>query len=132
MQSTPESYLGYHYSEANLYEESVRPDAMASYQPPGGLPQDTFAFGGRWDVGSEGAVAGSGANLLLQFEAADVYLVLGGTGTVSVRVDGIPTTSVVVGGEPTLYRLVGPGPSRRGLLTVSVPAGVEAYDFTFG
>jgi len=46
-------------------------------------------------------------------EAADVYLVRGGTGTGAVRVDGIPTTSVVVGGEPTLYRLVGPGPSRR-------------------
>ena len=60
-QSTPESYLGYHYSEANLYEESVTPDAMVAYQAPGSLPQDTFAFGGRWDIGSEGAVAGQAA-----------------------------------------------------------------------
>jgi cytochrome c biogenesis protein CcdA/thiol-disulfide isomerase/thioredoxin len=131
-QTTPESYLGYHYSEANLYEESVTPDAMVAYHLPGGLPQDTFAFGGRWDIGSEGAVAGADATLSLQYQAQDVYLVLGGSGTVAVAVDGVPTRSVHVAGEPRLYRLVGPGPFGRGTLTLDVPPGVEAYDFTFG
>ena len=131
-QSTPESYLGYHYSEANLYEESVTPDAMVAYQAPGSLPQDTFAFGGRWDIGSEGAVAGGAATLALHYQAQDVYLVLGGTGTVAVSVDGTPTRTVVVAGEPRLYQLVGPGPNSRGTLTLDVTPGIQAYDFTFG
>jgi len=132
VQTTPESYLGYHYSEANLYEESVTPDAMAAYQAPVGLPQDTFAFGGRWDIGSEGAVAGSAATLSLHYQAQDVYLVLGGTGTVAVSVDGTPTRTVTVAGEPRLYQLVGPGTYGRGTLTLAVSPGVDAYDFTFG
>jgi cytochrome c biogenesis protein CcdA/thiol-disulfide isomerase/thioredoxin len=131
-QTTPESYLGYHYREADLYEESVTPDAMTAYRMPVDLPQDTFAFGGRWDIGSEGAVAGTDATLSLHYQAQDVYLVLGGTGTVTVSVDGVPTRTVQVAGEPRLYRLVGPGAFGRGTLTLGVPPGVEAYDFTFG
>ena len=34
------------------------------------------------------STAGPGATLLLNFEARDVYLVLGGTGYVAVSVDG--------------------------------------------
>ena len=132
LQTTPESYLGYHYSEANLYEESVTPDAMVTYQSPGSLPQDTFAFGGHWDIGSEGAVAGAAATLSLHYQAQDVYLVLGGTGTVTVSVDGASSRTVTVAGEPRLYQLVGPGPYGRGTLTLNVSPGVDAYDFTFG
>jgi hypothetical protein len=105
---------------------------MAPYQPPPTLPQDAFAFGGRWDVSSEGATAGPGATLALRFRAQDVYLVLGGTGTVGVSVDGVPIRTVAVGGEPRLYQLVGPGSSRQGMLTLAVPSGVEAFDVTFG
>ncbi len=132
VQTTPESYLGYHYSEPNLYEESVTPDAMADYQAPSSLPQDTFAFGGAWDIGSEAATAGAGATLSLHFQADDVYLVLGGSGTLKVSVNGVPTRTVVVAGVPRLYQLVGPGAYQRGTLTLDVSRGVQAYDFTFG
>ena len=132
VQTTPESYLGYHYSESNLAAESVTPDTMVSYLPPTTQPMDTFSFGGQWSVGSEGATAGQEATLALNFQAQDVYLVLGGTGTVRVSIDGLPTRTVVVSGEPRLYQLVGPGPYRHGTLTLAVPRGVEAYDFTFG
>jgi len=130
--TTPESYLGYHYSEPNLYAESVTPDAMTPYLAPGTLPQDTFAFGGNWDIGSEGAKAGSGATLALHFQAQNVYLVLGGTGAVRVSVDGVTTRTVEVSGEPRLYQLVGPGSYQVATLGLAVPPGVEAYDFTFG
>ncbi len=132
VQTTPESYLGYHYSEPNLYEESVTPDAMTGYDAPGSLPQDTYAFGGRWDIGSEAAVAGQGATLDLHFQADDVYLVLGGTGTIAVSVDGVRTRTVTVSGVPRLYQLVGPGAFQRGTLSLAVPPGIQAYDFTFG
>jgi len=49
-----------------------------------------------------------------------------------VAVDGAPLRTVLVSGEPRLYQLVGPGAFQRGTLTLDVPAGVEAYDFTFG
>jgi hypothetical protein len=55
-----------------------------------------------------------------------------GTGTVWASVDGVQIRTVVEGGEPRLYQLVGPGEYRRGMLTLSVPSGVDAYDFTFG
>ncbi len=129
---TPESYLGYHYYENDLADESVQPDTMATYSPPSDQPQNSFSFGGQWKVGSEGAVAGSGSTLALRFQAQDVYLVLGGTGTVKVDVNGRPTRTVAVGGVPTLYTLVGPGAYQEGLLTLSVSPGVTAYDFTFG
>ena len=130
--TTPESYLGYHYGDPNIYAESVSPDAMVPYLEPGTLPQDTFAFGGNWDVGSEAARAGSGATLSLHFQADDVYLVLGGTGTIRVSVNGVETRTIVVSGEPKLYQLVGPGNYQSGTLKLSVPAGIDAYDFTFG
>ena len=130
--TTPESYLGYHYGDPNLDAESVPPDAMVPYLAPGALPQDTFAFGGSWDVGAEGARAGAGATLALHFQADNVYLVLGGTGAVRVSVNGVPTRTVEVSGEPKLYQLVGPGSYQAATLKLSVPVGGEAYDFTFG
>jgi hypothetical protein len=45
---------------------------MTNYQPTSTLPQDAFAFGGPWPVSTEGATAGPGATLALQFQARDV------------------------------------------------------------
>jgi len=130
--TTPESYLGYHYGESNLADESVTPNVMTAYPSTAAIPQDTYAFGGQWDIGAEGAVAGHGASIVLHYQAQDVYLVLGGRGTVQVVIDGTATRSVVVNGEPRLYQLVGPGAFRQATLTLAVPQGLEAYDFTFG
>jgi cytochrome c biogenesis protein CcdA/thiol-disulfide isomerase/thioredoxin len=131
-QTTPESYLGYAHDEPNLAAESVIPDAMVSYAAPATLPADEYAFGGQWDIGSEAATAGADATLSLNFQAGDVYLVIGGAGAIEVDLDGRPSRTVVVGGEPKLYHLVGPGAYQQGTVTLHVPAGIMAYDFTFG
>jgi cytochrome c biogenesis protein CcdA/thiol-disulfide isomerase/thioredoxin len=130
-QSTPESYLGYEHPQ-NLAGETVVEDQMSSYQAPGAIPLDEYAYNGQWSIGSEAATAGKGATLSLQFEAQDVYLVMGGTGTVTVTLNGIRTHTVVVGGEPKLYQLVGSSGYQQGLLSLAVSPGVQAYDFTFG
>jgi cytochrome c biogenesis protein CcdA/thiol-disulfide isomerase/thioredoxin len=130
-QTTPESYLGYQRAQF-VAGETVQEDRMATYQTPGSVPQDMYAYAGDWSVGSESATAGQGAQLLLQFEARDVYLVLGGTGSVGVSVDGRRTRTVAVSGEPRLFQLVGPGPFQQALLTLTVSPGIQAYDFTFG
>ena len=132
MQTTPESYLGYHYGEPNLAAESVIPDAMSAYTAPSSLPQDEFAFGGQWDVGSEAASAGAGATLALHFQADDVYLVLGGAGTIQVALDGRPTRTVDGVRRAQALPAGRPGSVPAGTLTLDVPAGVQAYDFTFG
>lgn len=130
--TTPESYLGYHYGFDNLDGETPQEDQAAVYTPPSPVAPDELAFAGQWTLGSESAKAGRSASIQLNFQAKDVYLVLGGTGTVTVSVDGKRTKTVAVGGVPRLYTLVGGTSSQQGLLSVAASPGVEAYDFTFG
>lgn len=61
-----------------------------------------------------------------------MYLVLGGTGTVTVRVNGRTTAVRSVAGVPKLYPLVGGANGTRAVLTLTATPGVQAYDFTFG
>ena len=112
--------------------ERGRPDAMTAYRRPGSLPQDAFAFGGhvgpsvprpRWPARRRPA---------LHFQAQDVYLVLGGTGTIDgLGRRGARPARWPCRGEPRLYQLVGPGAYRTGPSPCR-SRGVEAYDFTFG
>ena len=64
--------------------------------------------------------------------ADDVYLVLGGSGTVHVSVNGRPERTVTVSGLPDLYTLLSSTHYTSGLMTLQFSPGVKAYDFTFG
>ena len=130
-QTTPETYLGFQHLE-DLAGQSVQEDQMATYHAPTSIPEDEYAYDGAWSIGDEASTAGQGASLTLDFEAKDVYLVLGGSGTVRVSVDGRTNQTVVVGGVPRLYQLVGRSSYQQGLLDLAVSPGVQAYDFTFG
>lgn len=128
---TPETYLG----SDRLVDRSdqlIEPGVAKRYAAPDELPADGVAFQGTWTIGGQAASSGDDATLLLDYRAAKVYLVLGGTGTVGVSVDGRHTTSVHVSGAPTLYRLVDGEVSRRARLTLDFSKGVQAYAFTFG
>jgi cytochrome c biogenesis protein CcdA/thiol-disulfide isomerase/thioredoxin len=127
---TAESYLG--YDRLNNATNSVVPDQAVHYTLPAQLSQGSLAFGGTWTVHHEEATAGSGARLALHFIANDVYLVLGGRGTVTVSFDGRPVHTVAVSGVPDLYTLYAPGRLTTGQLTLTFSPGVQAYDFTFG
>jgi hypothetical protein len=131
-QTTPETYLGYSHGTADLVDQTVEEGTMTPYRLPSPVPQDGYAYGGDWSIGGEASTAGKGAALELDFVAEDVYLVLGGSGTVTVSVNGTVTHTVDVSGEPRLYQLVGSASTRSGLLSLSVSPGVQAYDFTFG
>jgi cytochrome c biogenesis protein CcdA/thiol-disulfide isomerase/thioredoxin len=128
---TQETYLGYQYP---LDVTGAKPthDKSKTYAFPSKLQPDTFALSGTWTDGSEAATAGINAKLELSYQADDVYLVLGGTGTVTVQVNGVTSTVVHVDGAPKLYTLVHHANGGRALLTLSVSTGVQAYDFTFG
>jgi cytochrome c biogenesis protein CcdA/thiol-disulfide isomerase/thioredoxin len=113
----------------------------------GGLSLNQFALKGPWNASSESiTVEGQSASITGAVQAAKVYLVLTSAGNVRrqgrVLLDGqpIPTAHagadvkngiVTVTGE-RLYSLVSFPTAQDFTLTVQLPPGVSAYDFTFG
>ncbi len=95
-----------------------------------------FALRGPWRVTSESATpVASGAAIQAGFQAAHVYLVMTSAGdaprTVRVLLDGQATRTITVKAQ-RLYPLVALSQAAFHSLTVEVPPGVQAYDFTFG
>ena len=129
---TPETYVGYTRIDSSRYRgTSLVPRRLSSYVLAKKPPRDALSFGGGWTIGDQRAVAGRDARLRLHFHAHDVYLVLGGAGSVRVSVDGRPTRMVAVNGD-RLYTLFSSRAVRDGLLDLRFDPGVNAYAFTFG
>ncbi len=127
---TAETYLGYRYTQRISGPVPVR-DRTRTYRFPAVLDPDTFALAGTWRAGAQSLTAGADARLELSFQAGTVFVVLGGSGTVTTVVDGV-TTTVQVSGPPTLYTVARGDPDRRSTLVLTAAAGVQAYDITFG
>jgi cytochrome c biogenesis protein CcdA/thiol-disulfide isomerase/thioredoxin len=128
---TPESYLGYERLDRTAVNIVVNHESTYAF-PERQLAPDELAFAGRLRVEPERIVTGRGARLRLQFRARKVHLVLGGSGAVSVLLDGRAQRAVDVGGEPRLYTLLSLDRFREGLLELRFTPGLEAYAFTFG
>jgi cytochrome c biogenesis protein CcdA/thiol-disulfide isomerase/thioredoxin len=126
---TPESYLGYARITNEIGRNPV-PDRFAAYRFPASLPVNTLAYDGTWRIGAQAATAGAGARLRLHFEASDVYIVMGGHGTVRALVNGKPLTTIRVDAQ-RLYT-VRSGRPADALLELRFSPGVQAYSFTFG
>jgi cytochrome c biogenesis protein CcdA/thiol-disulfide isomerase/thioredoxin len=127
---TPESYLG--YQRLDRYAGSkLAPNRMAPYTLPHSVPQDDLAYGGRWQVGAESILAGPGARLQLHFHAKDVYIVLGGTGTVHALLDGRPAATLRVDAY-RLYTVRASPQVADATLELRFSPGIRAYSFTFG
>ncbi len=130
-ETTPESYVGYAEEQNDVGTTIVHNKAIV-YDAPATVPLNNFAFDGTWDDHSQEATAGADASIGLHFEANDVYLVMGGTGSVSVSFNGRPLTTVNVSGVPRLYTLFSGSALQTGQLDLHFSPGVQAYDFTFG
>jgi cytochrome c biogenesis protein CcdA/thiol-disulfide isomerase/thioredoxin len=128
---SPETYIGYDELQY-LDPPEVARDTPAVYQFPASLPLGALGLAGTWTDHAQEATAGNGAELELGFLAQDVYLVLGGTGTLDVSVNGHHTQTVDIGGVPRLYTLYQAGSATNGTLLLHASPGVQAYDFTFG
>jgi thiol-disulfide isomerase/thioredoxin len=125
---TPETYLG--AERAQGYHGST-PYATGLFTPPAALPANSFALAGAWTIGQESITAGQGAGITLAFHASNVYLDVGGTGTLTVSAGG--TSKIIrVSGAPDIYT-VATGPlAREGTVTIRLSPGLSAYSFTFG
>jgi cytochrome c biogenesis protein CcdA/thiol-disulfide isomerase/thioredoxin len=129
---TPESYLGYARLDTSRYRgAAVRPRAPRAYAFPARLPRNFLSYAGVWKIGDQRALAVDGARLRLHFHARDVYLVLGGHGSVQTLVDGKDEGSIRVDAD-RLYTLVSRRRLQDAVLELRFSAGVNAYAFTFG
>jgi cytochrome c biogenesis protein CcdA/thiol-disulfide isomerase/thioredoxin len=130
-QTTPESYVGYEQAQYDVGTAIVH-NKPTTYQAPTTVPINSFAFNGTWTDHSQEATAGANATIDEHFVANDVYLVMGGTGTVDVSFNGRHLSTIAVSGVPRLYTLFSANAAHTGNLRLSFSPGVEAYDFTFG
>jgi cytochrome c biogenesis protein CcdA/thiol-disulfide isomerase/thioredoxin len=127
---TPESYLGY-TRLARYVGSKLVPGVTAPYTFAKSLAQDELSYSGDWRVEGDRIVAGRGARLRLHFGASNVYIVLGGHGTVQGLVNGKTASTIKVDAQ----RLYTVRASKRwidGFLELRFARGIQAYSFTFG
>ena len=128
---TPETYFGVgkvvNYAGGGVYDKG-----QANFTFPPALPHDTFALQGPWSLDYQGATADSDtSSIRLDYHAKNVYIVIGGTGDLTVTRDG-KTTTLPVSGPPTSREIVTGNDVARGLLDVRSSKGLQVFSFTYG
>jgi cytochrome c biogenesis protein CcdA/thiol-disulfide isomerase/thioredoxin len=131
--ATPETYLD--PQRAQGFAQPLTP-GVHSYPGVSSIALNQFALKGIWRVGSESITpVSASASIELGFQAAKAYLVMTSAGDVPrqarVLLDGRQYATVTVMGQ-RLYTLVSLPRDQQHALTVQLPPGVSAYDFTFG
>jgi cytochrome c biogenesis protein CcdA/thiol-disulfide isomerase/thioredoxin len=129
-ETTPETYLGLARAERFL-PAPARPGTSAYRTYGGELPDSHFSFGGTWKLTDEAATAGRDATLTGRVVGKDVYLVLGGRGSVQVVIDGKPEKTVKVTSQK-LYHLLSRPQVEKHTMVLKFSPGVSGYAFTFG
>ena len=134
VETSPESYVGYKYGLTYM-DSDVEPakNVAAQYHFPSYLSSTTWALSGVWNEHAEEATSIKDAKLEINYMAQDVYLVMGGSGTVTVSAgNGTAPMTIQVGGVPRLYTLFHTIASTNGIMVLKFTPGVQAFDFTFG
>ena len=141
---TPETYLDDQRSQG-----FAQPLKGGTHFYPGVLQPQLNEFGlhGTWRVNTQSSTpVSAGATITGRFQAAHVYLVMTSKGnaprTARVLLDGKPITASQAGADvhgglvtvrgQRLYSLVSAQTDEMATLTIEIPPGVSAYDFTFG
>jgi cytochrome c biogenesis protein CcdA/thiol-disulfide isomerase/thioredoxin len=134
VETSPESYIGYKYGLTYM-DSNVAPaqNVATQYHFPKDLSSTTWALSGVWNEQAEEATSVKDSKLEINYVAQDVYLVMGGTGTVTVSLgNGMVPTTIHVNGVPRLYTLFHAKSSSSGNMVLKFTPGVQAFDFTFG
>jgi cytochrome c biogenesis protein CcdA/thiol-disulfide isomerase/thioredoxin len=127
---TPETYLGAGRANSCAGRTPLKP-GTANFRVPKDLPEDAFALAGQWTVSAESVTAGKDAVITLNYTADDIYLDVGGTGTITATVQGA-TKTYPVSGAPNIYTVLHRNGLGIGTLKVALSPGLSAYSFTFG
>jgi thiol-disulfide isomerase/thioredoxin len=128
---TPETYLGVG-KMVNFGGSEVYDRGSATFTYPQSQPAGTFALSGRWTLDSEGATPdGDNSRIKLSYRAKNVYLVVGGTGTITVTRDGMSETQPI-SGPPQSHQIVALDRVTDGTIEVQPSPGLKMYSFTYG
>ena len=128
-QMSPETYLG--AERAQYFIHGALNEGTQNFSYPSSLPLGAFALDGTWKVAGESITAKANAGIELAYLADDIYLDVGGTGTVTATVDG-KTTSNHVSGAPNISTVLHRTSQEQGDLKLTLSPGLTAYSFTFG
>ncbi|WP_319434546.1 cytochrome c biogenesis protein DipZ [Mycobacterium sp. RTGN5] len=128
---TPETYLAAgrvaNYGGGGTYAAGT-----ATFDFPATLADDTFALRGPFTLDSQGAIANSDtSSIALNYHAKDVYLVVGGQGTLTVIRDG-KSEDIPITGAPTSHQILNADQVGSGHLEVRLSKGLQAFSFTYG
>jgi len=128
---TSETYLGSgkatNYGGHGSYHQGTD-----TFDYPTQLPDDAFALRGRWTLDNQAATAADAADAIeLNYHAHNVYLVVGGTGTLTVTNSG-ETTRIPVNGPPNMHQVVSNNSNQGGHIELQLSPGLQAYSFTYG
>ncbi|MGV9316094.1 redoxin domain-containing protein [Streptomyces sp. NPDC003691] len=129
---TPETYLSTQRIRGYSGTPLVGGKPTVYRFPSRPLRLNGVSLDGTWTAGYEHFTAGPDARLALTYRARNANLVLAGTGTVTVLVDGKPTRTLTVSGAPALYRLTDDKKPRTARLELRLQKGLQAYALTFG
>jgi cytochrome c biogenesis protein CcdA/thiol-disulfide isomerase/thioredoxin len=125
---TPETYLGAERQQGYKGSHSYK---TGQFTLPGTLPLSSFGLSGNWNVGQESITAGEDAGIKLDFQASDVYLDVGGAGTLTVSAGGA-AKAIKVSGAPDIYTVAREPSAQDGTVMIGFSPGLRAYSFTFG
>jgi thiol-disulfide isomerase/thioredoxin len=146
--ATPETYVD--PERASAYGEKWSEPLKLGTQTYHGTTKPSineFSLDGTWKLGKQsGTAVSQGASISGQFQAQHVYLVLTSAGNVPRRarvlLDGKPIAPSQAGADvhdgmvtvrgQRLYSLVSAPYDETATITIELPPGVSAYDFTFG
>ncbi|MFZ1721875.1 MAG: cytochrome c biogenesis protein DipZ [Microgenomates group bacterium] len=141
---TPELYLGYARLQYLVSPERVNQNKVTTFSVPNSLSANSFAYQGDWTVMPEYAAPSKDAQLHLNFEAKEVFLVArpknGQVGQMKVYLDNQMQAfgadnenGIITVDSDRLYKLIQlPSPSRHELKIEFQDDNLEVYAFTFG
>lgn len=147
-QISPETYLGSARMQY-LYPDGSVSNGKQMLKLSSNIPVNTFSYGGDWTINSEDAVAGKNAQILYNFQADKVYIILrpvegNSNGSVKVYLDNKLIDASAAGADvkdgvvtvdsDRLYNIVdmhGKTSQHTVRLDFQTP-GTQAFTFTFG
>lgn len=129
--TTRETFLG-SSKDVNFGGDAPYRAGQGTFVLPDPQPDESFALDGEWNIETQYAEPITSGTVRLSYHAAEVRMVMAGSGTLTVRGDDGEEQQVTVDGTPRSYGLVDEETVSSGVLDVDVPPGIQVYSFTFG
>jgi cytochrome c biogenesis protein CcdA/thiol-disulfide isomerase/thioredoxin len=130
--TTRETFLG-SSKDVNFAGDTSYSAGTRDFGFPGDQPDDSFALEGTWTVQTQYATpSGDSGSIRLNYHAAEVRVVVAGSGEIVVRDSHGEEQRIRIDGTPRSYALQEADAVATGSFVLEVPAGVQVYSFTFG